>query len=353
LYGSAGNDTLLGGSGDDRLYGGDGIDHLAGGAGDDTIITLGGGGRDAINGGAGDDSYWIDPTDRISDVSPFESDQHAVHKITRFNSLRVQLGTTATVSDVSKEIRGDNLTEPLTTSSSYKYRDFSHHPLFSDAGPSEDDVSQGYVGDCYFLAVLSSVAKIDPDLIRQSIVDLGDGTYAVQFWQWGKSQFIRVDGELPVNSSGSLAYAGVGAQGSIWVAIMEKAFTFFRRSEGTYASIASGWMNEVYDDLGKSCRSNFSAATPAALMNQIQAELDAGNSVTYAVYKPFGAPLIGSHAYVVDSLLIDSAGHVTGLRLRNPWGIDGAGADGMDDGYVTVTAAQAKASLLGWSTAGV
>jgi len=45
------------------------------------------------------------------------------------------------------------------------------------------------------------------------------------------------------------------------------------------------------------------------------------------------------------------SGVVTGIRLRNPWGEDGAGADGADDAYVTVMPSQLAGSFLGMTTA--
>ncbi len=39
--------------------------------------------------------------------------------------------------------------------------------------------------------------------------------------------------------------------------------------------------------------------------------------------------------------------------VRNPWGIDGAGYDGANDAYVTVTAKQALDSMLGIVSAAV
>ncbi|AVH50617.1 hypothetical protein C3Y93_01230 [Acinetobacter sp. SWBY1] len=62
MYGSGGDDYLVGGAGDDYLEGGDGKDYLLGGAGDDQLhggqgddTLLGGLGNDTLNGGAGDD----------------------------------------------------------------------------------------------------------------------------------------------------------------------------------------------------------------------------------------------------------------------------------------------------------
>ena len=84
-------------------------------------------------------------------------------------------------------------------------------------------------------------------------------------------------------------------------------------------------------------------------MNQLASAIAAGKAVTFAVnHPPAGSPLIGNHAYTVDH--VNSDGTVT---LRNPWGVDGAGSDGKDDGYVTITAAQAFGAFLGGSAATV
>jgi hypothetical protein len=45
--------------------------------------------------------------------------------------------------------------------------------------------------------------------------------------------------------------------------------------------------------------------------------------------------------YAVDHVNFDSSGNATGVVLRNPWGTDnpnGASADGVNDGFITVSA---------------
>ena len=188
-------------------------------------------------------------------------------------------------------------TEPGTTNGA-TYESFSNYPLFSMAGPSENDIVQGQIGDCYFLSVLSSVAKLDPNKIRQSILDMGDGTYLVQFTKGGKNVYVHVDGELPVLSDGQLDYAGLGAGTSTWVAIMEKAYAVFSGPKPSYASIDGGWMDEVYSALGDLPKSNYGGAGPAALISMIAGEISQGESVTYGTDTVTdGAPLIADHAY--------------------------------------------------------
>ncbi len=368
LYGGAGNDKLYGGGGNNHLYGGLGTNYLQAGGGNDVLVAVGGT-KDTLVGGVGRDSFWVQTSsnDVLTNVRPDELATGNVHRIGTFsgvqqaaassttkkvNKAAVKKASAKAAAPVSTDLLGQTLLEPSIGSPATGYQNFSSHPLFSDAGPSADDVGQGGVGDCYFLSVLASVARTDPWRIRQSVVDLGDGTYAVQFQKNGTSVYVRVDGNLPVASWGGLAYTDFGAQGSLWVALIEKAWTFARSGSGSYKSIDGGWMDESYTALGSSSQSTYSAPSGAQLLTLIKGQLDAGKSVTYAAGKPAaGAPLIGSHAYTVISVGLSATGAPASLVLRNPWGIDGAGNDGKDDGYVTLTAAQALTSMLGFVSA--
>ena len=180
IYGGAGNDTLTGGSGNDRIFAGAGNNVVNGGAGNDTIITVGSN-SDTVNGGAGTDSYWMDSstTEVITDLSAVEKAAKHEHRISGF------------IGGVSTTLNGQSFAEPATSNASMVYKNFSTMPLFSEKGPSVDDINQGYVGDCWYLSSLASVAKVNPDKISQSVVDLGDGTYAVQFTRNGQNVFSR------------------------------------------------------------------------------------------------------------------------------------------------------------------
>jgi len=344
LIGGEGNDTLTGGSGNDRIYGGAGNNRLEGRDGDDVLISIGGGNRDTLLGGAGRDSFWLDsaPGERVLDADRGEA-RSATHRVGGFMSYRYFDNGRWVTETVSRELLGQKLSDPKVTDPSIRYADFSGAPLFADAGPRLDDVVQGYVGDCYFLAALAAVAKVNPDKIRQSVVDLGDGTFAVEFVRGRRKHFVRVDADLPAWNWGGLAYADRGADGSIWVAIMEKAFAFFRYSDGNYASLNGGWMHEANAALGIRSAHFWPSGGATALAAWIKRELDNGRALTFAVYNPNGAPLVGYHAYTIDGVELDENGNLQAIRLRNPWAIDGAGDDGRDDGYVRITVQQAWA----------
>ena len=63
------------------------------------------------------------------------------------------------------------------------YKNFSNEPLFAANGPTQDDIRQGDVGDCYYLSTLAAIAKADPTRIEHSIEQMSDGTYVVQVFK--------------------------------------------------------------------------------------------------------------------------------------------------------------------------
>jgi hypothetical protein len=208
------------------------------------------------------------------------------------------------------------------------------------------DVVQGQLADCYALAGLGAIARDNPNAIRQNVVDFDDGTYGVRL---GNSYY-RVDNDLPVSSAGSTrpAYAQLGAQNSMWAAVVEKAFAHYRRGQNSYASIEWGWsveMNRAFRSTSAGEKSIATYTSATALANDVGARAGSGQAVTIGFSgakktTSSGAPLVMGHQYIVSSVQRNSAGVVVSITLRNPWGVDGAGSDGRDDGFVTVTPAQ-------------
>jgi hypothetical protein len=171
-------------------------------------------------------------------------------------------------------------------------------------------------------------------------VDLGDGTYAVQFKRNGTMMYVRVDADLPVGPWSGLNFAHPSAGGPMWVAIMEKAYAFFRTGAATYSSLNWGWTGAVMSDLGVA---NKTFSTGGATLFDTLTDALANNKAIAAVTgSTIGADvaLVHSHAYTIVATSIDSNG-AKYVELRNPWGFDGAGWDSnVNDGLVTVTWAQ-------------
>jgi Ca2+-binding RTX toxin-like protein len=349
VYGDDGNDSCYGDDGADSVYGGAGNDFSSGGNGDDVLVAIGGGTADSVRGDAGRDEFWVDnsPTEIVQDADFFgESLAGTVHYVGTF------------ANGASKELNGQNLTDPDFSDNRTPYtpdvKNFSTHPLFADSGPNQNDIVQGQVGDCYFLAGLSSTARVDPQRIKNSVVDLGDGTYAVEFYTGSAWSFYRVDGDLATyNGTSSLYYANYGASQSIWVPIMEKAFADFRSGSNSYNSLHGGGTNEPFTDLGGSPANVWDSTSQNNTLLNINNALLAGKAVdanTPNSNPTNGCPAVKWHVYSVVSVQTTkitlpfgiTLEIATGITLRNPWGYDGGGStdSNTSDGYVTVTASQ-------------
>ena len=344
LYGDAGNDTLAGGSGNDVLYGGTGSDSLDGGAGNDTLIDVNSG-NDTLSGGEGTDSFWLSAAagQTTPDVTSQESAGGAVHRIRSFLGVKTPAAKTTRA---APKLADPMLGKPLDPSAGdgLKYSSFSYRPLFPSSGPGADDIHQGTVGDCYLMAGLAALAKANPNAIRQTITDLGDGTYAVRFYKKGQPAYVRVDAGLPLDASRRMPYAGLGRDGSLWAALVEKAYAMFRTGQNSYASLAGGYIEEVDAALGRKSKTVSRFSGGASLLKWVGSELAQGHAVALGTKDPAGAPVLAQHAYSVDSVVF-RAGRPIGLRIRNPWGTDGVKNNSPDDGYVTLTSQQAVSCL--------
>jgi hypothetical protein len=291
-------------------------------------VSIGSSSVDSLTGNGVNTAFWGDTTD-IYNASATEIALGGVHKVASFYG------------GVSTTLAGQNLTDP---SDSGTKTNFSSRSLFGTA-PLVTDVNQGQVGDCYFLASIQSFANKIPSRLQQMAVDLGDGTYAVQFKRNGITTYVRVDGELPTASWGAPLYASPqGTGGAIWAPIMEKAYAFFRTGAGTYSSLNSGWTGSVYNDLGVSNSTYSTSQSTSTLYNTVSSALTAGKAVTIITKGSItgGASLVGSHAYSIVGASLE--GGTMYFTLRNPWGIDGVGNDGSNDGYIKLTLAQIQAN---------
>jgi hypothetical protein len=371
IYGNAGNDILTGTAGNDSIFGGAGKDQLIGGAGDDSLVAVGGGGNDSLCGDSGFDSYWMDDSmyEHVMDmISSEESYNMAVHRVDSFMDFVMTDGVRV---PTPTELSGQQLPDPQfhwgdsQNYSAEKYVNFYGKPLFGPNGPSMNDINQGNVGSCYFLSTIAAVAMDNPCWIKQSVVDFGDGTFGVRFIGDNyESRFVRVDGDLAVNtmSDGSLAlaYTGFGNGGAVWAPILEKAWTYFRkqseRKDGikatSYQAIDGGWLDEAFNAMGamnvfKNDPNRNPFTNGNDLLGWIEEQLEMGNTLTFATHRnpTSTSGLVELHAYTVVDVIQGQDGQMY-LKVRNPWGVDGRGSDGANDGYVYVSANDAHASFM-------
>jgi Ca2+-binding RTX toxin-like protein len=368
IHGNGGSDKITGGLGCDHLYadsgdcslysGGGAPSFLYGGMGASLLCTVGGSGHDTVTSGSGlyspwgGDSLWVDTTDTLHYNSILDT-WHHVHKVDKYyncSSNGVSLGAPG----LSRN--SPYLASPYAPGTIPA--DFSKDPLFATAGPSKDDIVQGKAADCYLMSFLAGMAKADPGRVRQYVADLGDGTYAVNFQDANHQDwFVRVNGVLPTVDGTNLAFARLGAESSIWVPIIEKAWAFFRTGVGTYASINYSPVGEDAE-LGSAFAVNHQlavhnlllesyASDAANYLNTIRDAWLAGQVVEITgPYDSAANPwtdqsaTIGTdfhnraHAYMVDQVTLDANNQVVSITIRDPYATSGNGK-----GYVTISAA--------------
>lgn len=232
------------------------------------------------------------------------------------------------------------------------YYSVDANPVFGTAGPSINDINQGWLGDCYLLSSLAEVAAEDPSLITSMITANGNGTYGVRFYVDGTAEYVTVsddlaDGGTAFNRATDIwaslieqAYAQVQACGDItgngntfnygnsFSTIANGGYPEYALEEITDASVitdfygnGTAWTKYVYND-ALSLQTMTSGLTTSLVLATIATDLAEGDDVvlasrTNATDGSGYTTLVANHAMSVYGY--DST---TGeLEIRNPWGV--------------------------------
>lgn len=223
-----------------------------------------------------------------------------------------------------------------------------------DAGAIDpNDVRQGSLGDCYLMAALMSVARTDPQCIRDMVKDNGNGTYTVRFFldRLGMSLIgrgtkeVTVDARVPTHPGGSPRYAKTGDQTiqdgetryELWAMIVEKAWA---KLKGGYPQIAGGNPGKAMEAItGKTSDSFRTSSRSAAeilsaleraerdrhpvtcLTPKVEASAETGDQKRDRKRTAWNALADRLHVYAWHAYSFKSAkdGRIV---LENPWGYD-------------------------------
>ncbi|XP_030848278.1 calpain-A [Strongylocentrotus purpuratus] len=118
-------------------------------------------------------------------------------------------------------------------------------------GFSRQDVVQGNLGDCWFLASLSAIAKM-PALIQkiipsdQSFTDGYSGMFRFRFWRFGRWITVVIDDRLPVSHQGRRVFASSSDPNEFWPSLVEKAYA---KLHGSYSGLSGGMAADAFVDL--------------------------------------------------------------------------------------------------------
>jgi hypothetical protein len=202
------------------------------------------------------------------------------------------------------------------------------------------DIIQGGLGDCYFLAAVSSIAE-HPERLKRLFLSKrnhGNGIYAVAMCLNGVWEEIILDDFAPCVRSGKLAF-NTSKTKELWVVLLEKAWA---KVHGGYLNIEAGLTREALRDLtGASAKTYFLRQDPEGIWNRLMegehmnyimtAGSDNLSGGSDAYIKKIG--ICGSHAYSLLAVyqLDNQYGRLKRtqqgekythrlVKLRNPWG---------------------------------
>lgn len=208
-------------------------------------------------------------------------------------------------------------------------------------GVSGDDPMQNYIGDCYLMAAMSSVAKASPDVIKNAFKDLGNGKYEVTLYDQKGSKLtphkVEIDADLPMNDWNGRVYATARDAHELWPSLLEKAFA---QRAGSYGKIEAGVPGDAMSAItGKPSNDiDLRAAhtDPNKVFDQLAAAVKAGKPITAATLsdasekKYTGTNIYSDHTYSVWGTSVENGTKY--VHLRNPWGESEPEGNGKDDG---------------------
>eukprot|EP01137_Pigoraptor_chileana_P012762 Opistho-2@4440 len=208
--------------------------------------------------------------------------------------------------------------------------------VFSE-GIDPDDIHQGILGDCYFLAAIAACAKRNM-LVEDLVVEDHDdvGIYAVKFFREGAWVTVFIDELMPCYKQGSEwvpAFCRYGRDNpkekETWCMIMEKAWA---KLHGSYEACIAGDTIDALNYLTGGTTMNFLLPSDGAdeeATNEAWEKATAlekripfmASEVRHSLSSEFAKTkgLISDHAYSVLALK-DTRSDVRLVKCRNPWG---------------------------------
>ena len=231
-------------------------------------------------------------------------------------------------------------------------------PLFNSVGPVIADVSQGQLGDCWFLAALGETAMQHPSLISKMIVPHGL-SYSVQFWVNGRAKFVPVNDALPTYIDGLAQCNGspmtvANSTKSLWVPLVEKALAQLSEQKGVVTGMEyPGGVNQYYEinaGLGEGIGfitgqetadysiGGLDSSAISSLLHQMHSAFTAGEDVLLGTSEQaVTGNLVAGHMFAVTG--IDTVAGI--VSLFNPWGENAAGNGKLDNFTIAATALEA------------
>uniref|UniRef100_A0AC34RFW6 Calpain catalytic domain-containing protein n=1 Tax=Panagrolaimus sp. JU765 TaxID=591449 RepID=A0AC34RFW6_9BILA len=245
----------------------------------------------------------------------------------------------------------------------FRFWRFGKWDLVSDPklfveGASPNDVTQGILGNCWFVSACSALTH-NLALLEQVIPDADDqewdpknsycGIFRFRFWRFGKWVEIVIDDLLPTKD-GKLLFARSKTKNEFWSALLEKAFA---KLYGCYENLVGGQLSDALQDVSGGVAETINVRKflgddpkdkDERLFKAIQGAFDQHALIVAAIAaknkeeieKSLRCGLVKGHAYAVtmvryielDAKKKSTLSNLFGtkedrlpmIRLQNPWG---------------------------------
>ncbi|EGR31619.1 hypothetical protein IMG5_106010 [Ichthyophthirius multifiliis] len=198
------------------------------------------------------------------------------------------------------------------------------------------DIKQGALGDCYFLASLSSLAQQPQRILELFITRIVNnyGIYCVKICYDGEWQAVTLDDLIPCKDNKPIFTKSNGIN-ELWVLLLEKAYAKLFKN---YYNIESGYCREALRDLTGAptiCEMtrDENGEVNQDLIKRIKESVEdknnnfiitagANDEDELSQSKANRLGLVQSHAYSIISIkdiIHRTLGKITLIKLRNPW----------------------------------
>ncbi|ESO84056.1 hypothetical protein LOTGIDRAFT_107943, partial [Lottia gigantea] len=128
-------------------------------------------------------------------------------------------------------------------------QDIEDNAKFIVGGAKYDDITQGQLGNCWFISVVATIAT-DEVLFKRVVPDQEldqTGVVCFYFWYDGEWKEIIIDDRLPTSKRGRLIYCKNHAQpNEFWCPLLEKAYA---KLYSCYGALDGGLISEALVDL--------------------------------------------------------------------------------------------------------
>lgn len=263
----------------------------------------------------------------------------------------------------------DNFVDPLfppEDSSIYDTSNTPEYPLdevpvwkrpheFMDGRPrlfertvDPNDIRQGALGNCWFLAAIASLAE-NPSLVKRLFItdEYNEfGIYQLRICKNGEWVVVTIDDYVPCYMNGGPMFSSANGN-ELWAILLEKAYA---KLHGNYWQLRAGFVSDGMMDLSGCPTKRYKFPENRGIMNKILGYADkfwavlrqadekghimCGGTPGVDIYTEGGGPneehgIVPGHAYSIISA--KEYKNIRLLCIRNPWGQFEWGGDWSDN----------------------